>query len=93
MMMASELEFYLFRESYENIHDKGYRHLQAAGHYNEDYNLLQGTRNESLYRKIRNDMTAAGIRLNLLKVKRQSDSTRLISYMRMPSLLPISMHC
>lgn len=60
-MMASELEFYLFRETFEQMHRKGYRNMQAAGHYNEDYNLLQGTRNEPIYRKIRNDMTAAGI--------------------------------
>lgn len=61
LMMASELEFYLFREPFEQLHRKGYRDMQAAGHYNEDYNLLQGTRNEPIYRQIRNDMTAAGI--------------------------------
>ncbi|WNR46925.1 glutamine synthetase family protein [Paenibacillus roseipurpureus] len=67
LMMASELEFYLFKESYENIHDKGYQHMQTSGHYNEDYNLLQGTRNEPLYRKIRNHMNAAGIPIESTK--------------------------
>ncbi|MFC4767486.1 glutamine synthetase family protein [Effusibacillus consociatus] len=59
--MASELEFYLFKQSYEEIHSCGYSAMQTAGHYNEDYNLLQGTRNEPIYRKIRNSMTEAGI--------------------------------
>lgn len=59
--MASELEFYLLRDTYEEIHEKGYDDIRTAGHYNEDYNLLQGTRNESIYRKIRNLMNEAGI--------------------------------
>lgn len=59
--MASELEFYLFTETYETAHEKEYRSLQTAGHVNEDYNLLQGTRNEPLYQKIRQYMDKAGI--------------------------------
>ncbi|MFY0543504.1 glutamine synthetase family protein [Brevibacillus sp. H7] len=59
--MASELEFYLFRQTYEEIHHQGYERFQPAGHYNEDYNLLQGTRNEKIFRKIRNHMVQAGI--------------------------------
>jgi glutamine synthetase len=59
--MASELEFYLFRQTYEEIHRGGYEELRPAGHYNEDYNLLQGTRNEKIFRKIRNLMQEAGI--------------------------------
>jgi glutamine synthetase len=61
LFMASELEFYLFKETYEDIHQKGYRGMQSAGHYNEDYNLLQGTRNEPIYQKVRNLMVEAGI--------------------------------
>lgn len=61
LKMASELEFYLFRQSYEQIHQLGYSNMQVAGHYNEDYNLLQGTRNEPIFRNIRNSMIAAGI--------------------------------
>lgn len=59
--MASELEFYLFRESYESINEKGYTNLQLAGHHMEDYNLLQGSRNEPIYQQIRQYMTQAGI--------------------------------
>ncbi|WP_026174153.1 glutamine synthetase family protein [Effusibacillus pohliae] len=61
LQMASELEFYLFKQTYEQIHQNGYSVLQTAGHYNEDYNLLQATRNELIYRKIRNWMLEADI--------------------------------
>ncbi|SDW78331.1 glutamine synthetase [Marininema mesophilum] len=61
LTMVSELEFYLMKDSYEEAHHKGYGSLNVAGHYNEDYNLLQGTRNESFYRKLRQWMTAADI--------------------------------
>jgi glutamine synthetase len=61
LLMASELEFYLFRQTFEQLVQNGYNHMEAAGHYNEDYNLLQGTRNEKIYRKIRNYMVEAGI--------------------------------
>ena len=43
---ASELEFFLFRDSYRTAHDKGYRDLEAAGWYVEDYHLLQASRVE-----------------------------------------------
>ncbi|MFE1242882.1 glutamine synthetase family protein [Fictibacillus sp. NPDC058756] len=59
--MASELEFYLFKESFEDLHQKGYEDVETAGHINEDYNLLQGTRNEPFYQKIRRNMAKADI--------------------------------
>ncbi len=43
---ASELEFFLYRETYRDAHAKGYTDLQSAGWYNEDYHLLQGARVE-----------------------------------------------
>ncbi|MDG1877197.1 MAG: glutamine synthetase family protein [Acidimicrobiales bacterium] len=43
---ASELEFFLFRDSYRDAHAKGYRDLEAAGWYVEDYHLLQASRVE-----------------------------------------------
>ncbi|WP_408009240.1 glutamine synthetase family protein [Pseudalkalibacillus sp. A8] len=61
LFMASELEFYLFRESFEQLNKKGYENVETAGHLNEDYNLLQGTRNEPFYQKIRRNMAKAGI--------------------------------
>ncbi|MEQ8841595.1 MAG: glutamine synthetase family protein [Acidimicrobiales bacterium] len=43
---ASELEFFIFRDSYRDAHGKGYRDLEAAGWYVEDYHLLQASRVE-----------------------------------------------
>ncbi len=54
--MASELEFFLFDESYESAHAKGYRDLKTAGNYIEDYHILQTTKEESVMRAIRNGL-------------------------------------
>lgn len=60
-MFASELEFYLFDESYESIHQKNYQNPRTAGHYIEDYNILQTTREEPVMRAIRKHLQAAGV--------------------------------
>jgi glutamine synthetase len=44
VMAASELEYYLFRDSYREAAAKEYGHLEPAGWYLEDYHALQGTR-------------------------------------------------
>ena len=60
-MFASELEFYLFDESYEAIHARNYAQPKTAGHYIEDYNILQTTREEPVMRAIRNGLQAARV--------------------------------
>ncbi len=59
--MASELEFFLFDESYESAHAKGYRSLRTAATYIEDYHILQTTKEEGVMRAIRNGLQGAGI--------------------------------
>ena len=59
--MASELEGYLFKETFETAAVKGYRNLGRASRYLEDYHLLQGTREEPVLRRLRNEMGAAGV--------------------------------
>lgn len=66
-MMASELEFYLLKDSFEEAYDKGYRNLRPIGWYNEDYHLFQGTKAEPIYRQVRNLMTAAAIPIEFSK--------------------------
>lgn len=66
-MMASELEFYLLRETYEEAADKGWDGLRPWGWYNEDYQLLQATKAEPIYRRLRNEMTAAGVPIEFSK--------------------------
>jgi glutamine synthetase len=46
VMAASELEYYVFQNSYRESFESDYRALQPAGWYLEDYNLLQGSRTE-----------------------------------------------
>jgi glutamine synthetase len=58
---ASELEFFLFDDSYEIANQKGYRNLKTSGHYIEDYHILQTTKDESVMRAIRNGLNGAGI--------------------------------
>src|SRR5207247_2071854 len=54
--MASELEFYLFRETYESAQKKAWHGLEHFGSYIEDYHILQGTKEEFVVGEIRNLM-------------------------------------
>jgi glutamine synthetase len=58
---ASELEFYLFNQTYHSAFVAGYRDLQPSSDYRIDYHLMQPTRDEPLMRAIRNGMTVADI--------------------------------
>jgi glutamine synthetase len=58
---GTELEFLVFRDTYEQAWQKGYRELTPANLYNVDYSLLGTARVEPLIRRIRNDMAAAGM--------------------------------
>lgn len=58
---STELEFLVFRDSYEDAWRKSYRDLDPANLYNIDYSLLGTARIEPLIRRIRNSMSAAGL--------------------------------
>lgn len=60
-MMATELEFFLFAKSYDEIRRSGFRDLEPFSGYNEDYHILQTSREEHVMRPIRNHLWAAGI--------------------------------
>ncbi len=66
-MVASELEFYIFRDSYERAREKQYHDLTPYGHYIEDYHILQGTKEEWFVRQIRNSMMNAGVPVEFSK--------------------------
>ena len=59
--MATELEFFLFEESFENIRKSGFRNLKPISGYNEDYHILQTTKEEGVMRPIRNYLFEAGL--------------------------------
>ena len=61
VMVGSELEFFLLRETYEEAHRKGYRDLTPSVPYILDYHILATSYDEPLLRQIRNGMQGAGI--------------------------------
>ena len=65
--MASELEFFLFSESYRSAHEKAYHGLELRQHYNEDYHLLSGGFAEDVVGAIRRGVDASGIQVEFSK--------------------------
>jgi len=60
-LVASELEFYLFDETYKSAAAKRWQGLETAGSYIEDYHILQTTKEEGVMRAIRRGLEGAGI--------------------------------
>ena len=59
--MATELEFFLFEKSFDEISKGGFRDLTPISAYNEDYHILQTTKEEAVMRPLRNHLYAMGI--------------------------------
>jgi glutamine synthetase len=59
--MATELEFFLFEKSFDEIAKGGFRDLTPISAYNEDYHILQTTKEEVVMRPLRNHLYAMGI--------------------------------
>ena len=64
---ASELELYLFKESFDEARAKRYHGLTPVSNYLEDYHILQTSREEPLVRAIRNGMEAARVPVEFSK--------------------------
>ena len=60
-LAATELEFILFRDTYEAAWRKGYRDLDPANYYNVDYSMLGTSRVEPLLGRIRREMARTGL--------------------------------
>ncbi|MDQ3526782.1 MAG: glutamine synthetase family protein [Actinomycetota bacterium] len=58
---GTELEFLVFKDTYEQAWTRGYRDLTPANQYNVDYSVVGSGRVEPLLQRIRNDMYAAGM--------------------------------
>jgi len=65
--MGSELELYVFDETYETAREKNYQDLKTAGWYIEDYHIFQTTKEEDLIRAIRNGMDGAAVPVEFSK--------------------------
>jgi glutamine synthetase len=64
---GTELEFIVFRDTYEEAQERAYRGLRPANLYNVDYSLLGTARVEPLIRRIRNAMAGAGMEVETSK--------------------------
>src|SRR4051812_6054042 len=58
---GTELEYYIFNNSYREAAAAKYDALEAAGWYLEDYHVLQGTREEKLNGAVRRHLAQSGI--------------------------------
>jgi glutamine synthetase len=60
-LAATELEFIVFRDSYEEAWNKAYRDLVPGNLYNVDYSILGTSRLEPLLGRIRREMAASDL--------------------------------
>ncbi|MEN9062050.1 glutamine synthetase family protein [Ponticoccus litoralis] len=60
-LMATELEFFLFERSFDEIRKGGFRDLDTLIGYNQDYNIMMTSREEHVMRPVRNHLYAAGL--------------------------------
>jgi len=60
-MAGSELEYYLFQDSYHDAAANKHAGLEPAGWYLEDYHMLQGTREESYNGAVRRHLRRSGV--------------------------------
>ncbi len=65
--VGTELEFIVFKDTYEEAWNKGYKDLIPGNQYNVDYSLLGTTRVEGLLRAIRLGMDGAGLEVESAK--------------------------
>ncbi|MYT69462.1 MULTISPECIES: glutamine synthetase family protein [unclassified Streptomyces] len=65
--VGTELEFIVFKDTYEQAWDADYRGLTPANQYNIDYSVLGTGRVEPLLRRIRNEMAGAGLTVESAK--------------------------
>ncbi len=66
-MVASEIEFYLFHDTYDEAHDKGYRGLRPHSPWLEDYHILQTTKDEYILGQLRRALEEAGVPVEFSK--------------------------
>lgn len=60
-MAGSELEYYIYKNSYRDAAAKAYSGLEPAGWYLEDYHALQGAREEAFNGAARRHLKQSGI--------------------------------
>ncbi|HWM94576.1 MAG TPA: glutamine synthetase family protein [Thermoanaerobaculia bacterium] len=67
VMGGTEIELYVFDDSFAEARSKHYHDLRPMGTYNEDYHILQGTKEEELVGAIRRDLDNSGVPIEFSK--------------------------
>jgi glutamine synthetase len=84
-VMATELEFFLFEKSFDEIRKDRFRDIEPISGYNEDYHIFQTTKEEHVLRPLRNHLSAAGIPVEGTKGEAGSGQGELnIRYAKVP---------
>jgi glutamine synthetase len=65
--MGSEIEFFLFKDAFDDAHAGDYRSLTPNSPYIEDYNILQTTKEEDLLGAMRRGLKSAGLPIEFSK--------------------------
>lgn len=74
---ATELEFFVYRETYEEARDKNYQKLTPISAYNEDYHIFQTAKEEGFMRPLRNQLFAAGVPVECTKGEAEAGQAEL----------------
>ncbi|HHC30161.1 MAG TPA: glutamine synthetase [Rhodobacterales bacterium] len=74
---ATELEFFIFKKSFEDLHAEGYRDLAPLTDYNADYSLLLGTKDEPVMHALRQGLYASGVPVEGSKGEAESGQEEL----------------
>lgn len=64
---GSEFEFFVLKDSWESLAERGWPVPKAFGYYNEDYHLLQATKAEPLHHLLRTQMSAVNVPIEFSK--------------------------
>ena len=64
---GSELEYFLFKDSYETAREKHYENLETFGWYLEDYHTFQSTKEEGINAAVRRHMNQSGVPVEFSK--------------------------
>lgn len=67
VMGGTEIELYVFDDSFAEARSKSYHDLRPMGPYNEDYHILQGTKEEELIGAIRRHLDQSGVPIEFSK--------------------------
>jgi glutamine synthetase len=67
LQCATELEFYLYADTYRDAWERRYRDLNPVSYYRSDYQIFQSTKDEPFMSRLRRAMNDAGIEVEFSK--------------------------